>query len=324
MKRTLILIICLLAAIPSDAQERNRYGMKFMRTGDKYVVEKVDQIEKIVDLTRVPDLYVPYRYVADKIKSDDYKKCVTRKYVFKDYGDRQLELEVDLPVSGKGPYPFVIYVHGGGWISGGLNGFANQSTYMASNGIAGVRVTYTLVKDGGHFEMGIKEIDEAYAFIAGHADEWGLDMSRFGFAGGSAGTPLSSYWAMRKENCKLFIGFNGIYDFTSALPAGNFPGNNQYLRYIDTPEKRKAISPIHAVPRKNPPAVLVAHGTADVTIRHHQSIALCDTVEANGGKACKLIYPYYVHSFFNRNVSDKYEEVTLAKLKFAEEIFGIE
>lgn len=324
MKKILTLTLCLLFACSIAAQQKNSYGMRIVETKDgSCKVEKEELIERIVDLSKVENLCDPYKYVPDKIKDRDYKKCTTKNYIFKKYETYSLNMEVDLPTESNAPYPFIIYVHGGGWASGNTGAFANQSKYMASRGIAGIRITYTLNKDGGHFDMGLQEIAEAFEFIRQHAKEWNLDMKRFGFAGGSAGTPLSSYWAMKMENCKLYIGCNGIYDFTNHLPKGTFPGKNTYLRNITTEERAKQISSALLVPKSNPPAVLVAHGTADTTIPYQQSEALCDAVEANGGKTVRLIYPYYTHSFFNKNASDKYEEVTLEMYRFAKEVFNL-
>lgn len=323
MKKILTLIFCVLLACSVAAQQKNKYGMRIVETqGNSCQVEKEELISRIVDLSKVENLCIPYHYVPDKIKDGDYKQCTTKSHPFKKYATYSLIMETDLPAQGQAPYPFIIYVHGGGWTTGNANAFAYQSKYMASRGIAGIRITYTLNKNGGHFDLGLQEIAEAFEFIRKHAKEWNLDMKRFGFAGGSAGAPLAAYWAMKMEDCKLYIGCNGLYDFTGKLPKGTFPGNNTYLRNAGTEERRKEISAALLVPEHDPPAVLVAHGTADTTIPYQQSEALCDAVEARGGKTVRLIYPYYTHSFFNRNASDKYEEITVEMYRFAKKILN--
>lgn len=324
MKIIFTFAVCFLFACSIIAQQKNRYGMNIIENeGGNCKIEEYELINKIIDLSKVDDLYEPYNYVADKIKDSDYNKCTTKSYIFKKYNTYSLNMEIDQPTEGCSPYPFIIYVHGGGWNTGDTNAFANQSKYMASKGIAGIRVTYTLNKNGGHFEQGLQEIAEAFDFIKKHAKEWNLDMKRFGFAGGSAGTPLSSYWAMKMKDCKLYIGCNGIYDFTAHIkPQGSFPNKNVYLRNITTENKAREVSALFLVPKNDPPAVLVAHGTADTTIPYQQSEALCNAIEVNGGKTVRLIYPYYVHGFFNKNRSDKYEEVILKMYEFVKEVFN--
>ena len=304
--------------------QKNRYGMTIStNTTGECSIERRVEVEKLIDLSKLTDLCVKYKYIADKIQPEDYTGCKTSSFVYKDYGTYQLKMEVDIPAKTKGPFPFIIYVHGGGWAGGSLNGFVNQSKYLASRGIAGVRISYTLKKQNGHFEQGMQELEDAFQFVKQHAGEWNLDIDRFGYAGGSAGTPLGALAAMQKENCKLFIGANGIYDFTYTDNTGSFPGkNNSYLKNYNNLEKLKEISPFHQIPKKNPPAVILFHGTADITIPYQQSLLLYDKIKQVGGRAEKRIYPNYMHAFYGMNSSDKYEEITIEMYKFANEILN--
>jgi acetyl esterase/lipase len=306
--------------------QKNKYGMELKKTDGKACeIVRIDEIAGLVDTSTLTDLYVKYEYKPVKIKEADYSGCKTIQCVFKEYPSYSLKMEVDLPLNPTvSPVPFIIYIHGGGWSGGSLTGFKDYSQYLATKGIAGVRISYSLKKNKGDFNMGIEEVDAAFGYVEQKAKEWNLDMKNFGFAGGSAGSPLAAYWAMKKENCKLLIGYNGIYNFTGSKPGGSFPGeNNSYLKTAQTQEKLKEISALFNIPAKNPPAVLVAHGTADPTISYLQSVALCDAVEKRGGIVKRLIYPGYVHSFFNQNNSDKYEEVVMESYQFAKKIFKI-
>ena len=123
-----------------------------------------------------------------------------------------------------------------------------------------------------------------------------------------------------RNGAQLFVGLNGIYDFTDEK-RGSFPGKtNAYLRNHKTPELLKEISAYYQVPAKNPPAVITFHGTADMTIPYQQSIKLCEAITKAGGVAEAITYPNYTHSFSARNSSDKYEEVTLKLYEFASNI----
>lgn len=274
------------------------------------------------------DAYTAYAgYQPVLISDNDYAHCTTLKYTFKTYDTHSLSLEVDIPKLTTGPHPFIIWVHGGGWSNGGTTAFVNQSLYLASRGIAGVRITYSVISQGGDFDQGMQELADAFAFVQAHATEWGLDMTRFGYAGGSAGTPLSSLAAMKHNGngCKLYMGCNGIYDFQHYL-AGNFgSGSSPYLLDYPTRESRNVISAVNYIPENvsDIPAVAVFHGTADFTISHLQSVALCDSILKKGGRAEKNIYDYYVHAFFNRGSSDMYEDVILKMYIFAKSVFNV-
>lgn len=322
--RKIVTIAFICACLFSVAQPKNRYGMKVEKKDGKCSISRMDEISKIVDVSGLKDLCELYVYKPERIQESEYKNCKTLKFTYKEYANYSLDMEVDLPLNSSKPAPFVIYVHGGGWSSGSLESFKTYSTYLASNGVAGVRIAYSLKKQKGHFQQGLDEVEAAYKFIKNKAKELNLDMNNFGLAGGSAGTPLASYWAMKLPGCKLYMGYNGIYDLTSKRPKGSFPGNdNSYLSNYNDDESSKSISSLFMVPDKNPPSVLVAHGTGDVTISYLQSTALCDAVEKNGGKTKRLIYPYYQHAFYSIKSSDMYEDIVIETCKFAKLVFNV-
>ena len=318
------LIACILNVNHISAQ-KNRYGMALSGNAGSYTLTDAAKICPLIagGCASLPaDAYQVYPGYQSQLISDyDYAHCTTLKYTFKTYSTHSLSLEVDIPKLTVGPHPFIIWVHGGGWSSGSPAAFQHQSRYLASRGIAGVRITYSLVSQGGHFDLGMQELADAFAFVQAHATEWGLDMTRFGYAGGSAGTPLSSLAAMKHNGngCKLYMGANGIYDFQNNL-AGSFgSGSSNYLTAYPTRESRNVISAINFIPEnpENIPAVAVFHGTADFTISYLQSVTLCDSVISKGGRAEKNIYNYYVHAFFNRGTSDMFEDVVLKMYAFA-------
>lgn len=95
----------------------------------------------------------PELYCADLT----YDGFTTRSYTFATRGDRTLVLEIDLPERGDagGPRPFVVYVPGGSWRTCGIGAFRRQSAYLVSQGIAGVRIVYSLGRRRGRFQRGI-------------------------------------------------------------------------------------------------------------------------------------------------------------------------
>ena len=110
----------------------------------------------------------PELYCADLT----YDGFTTRSYTFATRGDRTLVLEIDLPERGDagGPRPFVVYVPGGSWRTCGIGAFRRQSAYLVSQGIAGVRIVYSLVGDGADFSAGLEELQAARDLVAAN---WG-------------------------------------------------------------------------------------------------------------------------------------------------------
>ncbi|GAB1308872.1 hypothetical protein KH5_15550 [Urechidicola sp. KH5] len=307
--------------------------MKLTENNNVYKLTDEKRICKIIpdDCANLPeDILIPKKsYTPILISAEAYKNCTTSEYVFKEYPNENyaLKMVVDIPKTPKQSrgYPFVIWVHGGAWANGSTNAFKNQSQYFASKGIAGVRITYSLKKHGGHFEMGMQELDEAVQFIKSHATDWGLDIKNFGFAGGSAGTPLSSLAAMKfsDKGCKLYIGCNGIYDFINNRQGRFCGGKTLKNKYLENITDLNAISTINHIPKdkKQIPAVVLFHGTADTTISYNQSVAFHKMIIAHEGLSEIHLYPFYAHAFFNKNASDAYEDVTLKMFDFANKIF---
>lgn len=330
-KVILLSILSAFSIIFSASAQKNRYGMALSGSEGSYTLTDAAKICPLVTggCAALPaDAYTTYAgYQPVLISDNDYAHCTTLKYTFKTYDTHSLSLEVDIPKLTTGPHPFIIWVHGGGWSNGGTTAFVNQSTYLASRGIAGVRITYSVISQGGDFNQGMQELADVFTFVQAHAAEWGLDMTRFGYAAGSAGTPLASLAAMKHNGngCKLYMGCNGIYDFQNNLAGGFGSGSSPYLVDYPTQASRNVISSINYIPDnvENIPAVAVFHGTADFTISYLQSVALCDSVLKKGGRAEKNIYDYYVHAFFNQGSSDKYEDVILKMYAFAKSVFNM-
>lgn len=331
---TLILLVLFFGMGTSLYAQKNRYGMKLIEENNVHHLVDEQRIcntlaNGCADLPN--DVLVPMGvYSPNLIKVEEYINCRTSEYIFKTYPSKNYELNmaVDIPnvKSNKNSlYPFVIWVHGGAWANGSVNAFKNQSQYFASKGIAGVRITYSLKKQGGHFELGMQELNEAVQFVKAHAAEWGLDSAQFGFAGGSAGTPLSALAAMQYSNqgCRLYIGCNGIYDFENNRQGRFCGGTTIKNKYLENIEDFKSISAINHIPdmKKQIPAVILFHGTGDTTISHKQSAALHEEIVAKKGKSELHLYKYYAHAFFNQNASDAYEDVTIKMYDFAIEVF---
>jgi len=335
MKRYFLLVLFILASVIAVFGQKNRYGMSLKEEKGSYRLINKDRYQSLLKdkfASLGDELYDPYTYVAKKINAEDYSRCTTHEYIFKRYPEKSyvLKMKVDIPkvkLKGKKLYPFIIWVHGGGWVNGNAEVYKDQSQYLASRGIAGVRVTYSLQKQDGHFEQGIQELEEALQYVKKQAKAWGLDATCYGLAGGSAGTPLSALVAMQHGNtgCRLYIGGNGIYDFENNRQGRFCGGPKIKSKYLEHIKDFKSISAINYISEKKNeiPAVILFHGTADITISCKQSISLYNKVKKMGGVAELHLYKNYAHAFFGKNWSDAYEDVTLKMYAFAKRIFNV-
>lgn len=91
------------------------------------------------------------------------------------------------------PTPLVFVVHGGGWVGGSkeiLHRFVDTPALLKA-GISVVAINYRLMKHARDIVPPVKaplhDAARALQFVRSKADEWNIDKSRIGGAGGSAG-----------------------------------------------------------------------------------------------------------------------------------------
>ena len=269
---TITLALFIIAANKSMAQkyENNRYGLALEKKGNNYVLKDAATIERlgIFDIEKAPaDMFVPYKHKMKKLRPEDFKRCTTLHYIFKEYPNHKLVIEVDLPTNKTEKFPYMIWIHGGGWHGGDYLGHKGISTYLASHGIAGIRVSYSFPSDGSDFDDSYQDLKDALKFIRKHAKEWNLDEKNFGFGGHSAGGHLSSYMAMTTKGTKLLVAFNGIYDIEHVKPG--FVPQKDFTYFGTTDAQRAAASPVNKVP-KNPPYVILTYSGGDYLVDQDQ------------------------------------------------------
>jgi acetyl esterase len=88
--------------------------------------------------------------------------------------------------------PGLIYLHGGGWVAGGLDTHDGVCRRLANaSGCRVLALDYRLAPEHP-FPAAIDDGVAAMRWIAGHADELGVDPSRLGIGGDSAGAGLAA------------------------------------------------------------------------------------------------------------------------------------
>jgi acetyl esterase len=104
--------------------------------------------------------------------------------------DAARTLDVYRP-QGRGPFPTVLYIHGGGfrilskdthWIMGAM---------LARAGYLVFNINYRLAPQH-RFPAALEDVSDAYAFLAARGASFGADLSRLAIAGESAGANLAT------------------------------------------------------------------------------------------------------------------------------------
>ena len=116
---------------------------------------------------------------------------VRENVVYARYGSRELRMDVYLPKQGSGPFPAVIYIHGGAWSGGNKGQFRRQAASMAARGFAGACIEYRLSGEA-RFPAALHDSKAAVRCVRANAQAYRIDPDRIAAAGGSAGGHLAA------------------------------------------------------------------------------------------------------------------------------------
>ena len=217
---------------------------------------------------------------------------VHKDLVYATVGSRDLPLDLYLPAVGEGPFPLVIWVHGGGW-RGGSKTQLNRVWGILDRGYALASVEYRLSGEA-LFPAAVEDCKAAVSYLRLHAEKLGLDADRFGAWGSSAGGHLVAMLGVTGDSDKFDTHPVTRQASAKVQAVCNWFGPSDFLRMDDFPgsikhnsatsaEARFLGAPIQGIPsivrQANPityisagdPPFLHMHGDKDVVVPFNQS-----------------------------------------------------
>lgn len=161
-------------------------------------------------------------------------------------GQQPLHLDIYLPTTGKGPFPVVLHIHGGGWFLGERYPIEPYMEPLLDNGIAIASVQYRLT---GHrqefgddltFPAQIHDLKGAVRWLRANAGTYNLDPTRIGAWGSSAGGHLAALLGTSGDVKRLEGDIGGNLEYSSRVQAAaNYYGPcdilNEALDITDPP-----------------------------------------------------------------------------------------
>jgi acetyl esterase/lipase len=108
--------------------------------------------------------------------------------------DGRLDLFLPPPAMRHGegaPPPLLVWVHGGGAISGRRSDVGNYARILAGQGFAVAAVDYSIAPEA-RYPTPVRQVNAALAYLAANASRWGLAPDRFVLAGDSAGAHIAA------------------------------------------------------------------------------------------------------------------------------------
>jgi acetyl esterase/lipase len=196
-----------------------------------------------------------------------------------------LQADVYVPKS-PGLHPGIVFIHGGGWVSGNRNQMIKVIKAMADAGYVGFTIDYDLGKST--FPGSLNESLAAVRFFRAHAAEYNLDPFRIAVAGSSAGGELAALVGLAQNDTashvEAAIVFNGALDLTLPDPKTSLPSVvTTYLggQCQSIMETCKAASPQYQVHAGAPP-FYVGHGDQDQSVPFAEAVAFTNALKAAG------------------------------------------
>jgi acetyl esterase/lipase len=203
--------------------------------------------------------------------------------------------------------PLIIWIHGGAFLFGSKDEILGEPVVLGFllGGYAVAAINYCLSPEA-LFPAQLEDCKAAVRWLRAHAEKFGIDPSRIGVWGPSAGGYLATLLGVTGETHEFDVGENlncssrvqavcdffGPTDFLQMdahrLPDGdihNAPGSPESKLVggpiQDNPDKVKRANPITYV-TKNAPPFLIVHGTGDRLVPFNQSELLAATLKSVG------------------------------------------
>jgi acetyl esterase/lipase len=223
-------------------------------------------------------------------------------------GDGQpLLLDLAEPKGGGGPYPALVFVHGGGWAAGDRSAYHDLMMGWVKFGIVCVSVDYRLAPKY-RFPAQLEDVKCAVRWVRANAAKYHIDPQRVGAVGGSAGAHLVGMMGTTSGTGK-WEGTGGNADRSSAIQMMICHGTPSDLLMAyehtvtqreqegtmarglltgflgGTPEQVKTAyldaSPVQHVSKATPPALLL-HGADDPLVLLEQAEVFAAALEKAG------------------------------------------
>jgi acetyl esterase/lipase len=225
--------------------------------------------------------------------------------------------------------PMVVFIHGGGWMSGKKEDGLDIVRLLASTGdYATATINYRLTQEAG-WPAQIHDCKAAIRFLRGKADEYGIDPGKIGVMGASAGGHLVAMlgtsggiaglegdlgsFAKQSSRVQCVVNFFGPANFLTffgkEVAIEKLRRDNMAVRLLgkdadEIKENAKLASPVTWITKDDAP-FLTAHGTKDTLVPFAQAVELHGTLEKSGVESHLIAMEGAGHGFANPELNQR-------------------
>jgi len=226
-------------------------------------------------------------------------------------GDEVLRLDVfrSRESCGEEPLPLLVFVHGGGWMTGRRFDIPHELVRFADRGFVVATIDYRCVQ-GNRFLANVHDVKAAVRFLRANAARFGADPDRIVLVGFAAGGHLAALAGLAggdlegdvgdhdevSSSVHAIVSFQGPMNLTTILvqatPAGTGKHRVPVELLLGGPPERLAPRALKASPvahvRPGAPPLLLVYGGIDDQVPHEQGSEMA-TAYARHGAAAELV-----------------------------------
>ena len=214
-------------------------------------------------------------------------------------------MDAYFPESG-GPWPALVYVHGGSWMHGDKSEAGLFASMMTAHGYLVVSINYRLYP-AAQFPAMIQDVKCAVRSLRANAVQYNLDPNHIGAVGVSAGghlaallgtTDASAGWDVgeyldQSSRVQAVIAMAGVMDLSRNFPNADI----EAMRRVGFGKSNMVeASPISHVTPDAPPFLLI-HGDRDEVVPLEQSQRMYDRLVQANVPAQLVVVRNAAHSF---------------------------
>jgi acetyl esterase/lipase len=257
--------------------------------------------------------------VVVPLHGGDAKIKVEKNIVYGKGDDVELQLDLAMPAEGKGPFPAIICIHGGGWQFGKRQDFSALTEQLAKHNFVAVTVSYRFAPKY-KFPAQIEDCKAAARFLRANAEKYAINPDRIGAIGASAGGHLACLMGSADEKAGLegkggnpkqssrvqaVVSFFGPTDFTTKNWSKY--SENTFLipflggTYEEKMDLYRKCSPIVYCSKDDPP-FLFFHGTKDPLVGIDQSEKMVAKLKEVGVSAELVVMEGEGHGWFGEKL----------------------
>ena len=257
-----------------------------------------------------------WKIFESKVPIKINKEFESKTFVYKKTENKDLKLDIWLPLKTNKSHPLVFFCHGGGWISGFRNQPNNVSwcKYLASKGFAVASIDYRYGYKNSMEDI-LSDYTDALDYVKTNSKHLSIDKNNIVLMGLSAGGHLSllySTYHTHNENKERMEGIKAVIAYYAPTDLNDMfiPKNKSIFARFATKQTLKGTpigekkvydyySPINWISERMLPTLLV-HGKLDEVIPFSSTVELFKRLKKHNIPSELYVHKTAGHSFDTR------------------------